>query len=35
VPRIARALEELDLLTEQTMIAVDDGPPVLPRRRPR
>jgi hypothetical protein len=31
VPRIVAALEELDLLTEQTMIAVDDGPSVFPR----
>ena len=31
VPRIIRALEELDLLSEQTMIAVDDGPAVFPR----
>jgi hypothetical protein len=34
VPRIIRALEELDLLTEDTMIAVDDGPAVFPRRLP-
>ena len=34
VPRIVRALEELELMTADTMIAVDDGPPVLPRRRP-
>ena len=33
VPRIVAALEELDLLTEQTMIAVDDGMPVFPRLR--
>jgi hypothetical protein len=33
VPRIVSALEELDLLTEQTMIAVDDGLPVFPRLR--
>jgi hypothetical protein len=32
VPRIIRALVELDLLTENTMIAVDDGPSVFPRR---
>jgi hypothetical protein len=31
VPRVIRALEELDLLSEQTMIAVDDGPAVFPR----
>ena len=31
VPRIVRALEELDLLTEHTMITVDDGPSVFPR----
>jgi hypothetical protein len=30
VPRIVRALEELGLLTEHTMIHVDDGPAVLP-----
>lgn len=36
VPRIIAALEALDLMTEQTMIAVDDGPSVFPRlkRRP-
>ncbi len=34
VPRIIRALEELDLLTQDTMIAVDDGPSVFPRRLP-
>jgi len=35
VPRVLRALEELDLMTEHTMIAVDDGPSVFPRlRRP-
>ena len=33
VPRIIDALEELDLLTEETMIAVDGGPPVFPRLR--
>lgn len=33
VPRIVSALEDLDLLTEQTMIAVDDGLPVFPRLR--
>jgi hypothetical protein len=33
VPRIIRALEELDLMTEETMIAVDDGPSVFPRLR--
>jgi hypothetical protein len=31
VPRIVRALEELDMMAEDTMIAVDDGPSVLPR----
>jgi hypothetical protein len=31
VPRIVRALEELDLMTDETTIAVDDGPPVIPR----
>ena len=30
VPRIVRALEELNLLTADTMIAVDDGPAVFP-----
>lgn len=30
VPRIAAALEELDLATEHTMIAVDDGPSAFP-----
>ena len=30
VPRIIRALEELDLSAEQTMIAVDDGTPAFP-----
>ena len=34
IPGIIRALEDLDLITEQTMIAVDDGLPVMPRRRP-
>ena len=37
VPRIVSALEEMDLMTERTMIAVDDGPsvfPRLPRRHP-
>jgi hypothetical protein len=34
VPRIVRALEELDLMADETMIAVDNGIPVLPRRRP-
>jgi len=33
VPRIVRALESLDLLTDDTMIAVDDGAAVLPRRK--
>lgn len=35
VPRIMRALEEMDLLTEHTMIAVDDGPSVFPRHPQR
>lgn len=35
VPRIVQALEELDLLTGHTMIAVDDGPSVFPRLRRR
>lgn len=30
VPRIVRALEELELSSEQTMIAVDDGTPAFP-----
>jgi hypothetical protein len=30
VPRIIHALEELGLANEQVMIAVDDGPAVLP-----
>jgi hypothetical protein len=30
VPRIVRALEELDLAAERTMIAVDDGPSAFP-----
>jgi hypothetical protein len=33
VPRIVRALEELNLLAKDTMIAVDDGPSVFPRLR--
>jgi hypothetical protein len=33
VPRIVAALEELDLMAEQTMIAVDDGRSVFPRMR--
>ncbi len=32
VPRILLALEELDLMCDDTMIAVDNGLPVLPRR---
>jgi hypothetical protein len=32
VPRIIQALKELDLLTRETMIAVDDGGPVIPGR---
>jgi hypothetical protein len=35
VPVIVRALEEMDLLTEHTMIAVDDGPSAIPRMKPR
>lgn len=35
VPRIVSALEELDLLCEQTMVAVDDGPSEFPRMPPR
>ena len=35
VPRIVHALEEMDLMTERTMIAVDDGPSVFPRLRLR
>lgn len=35
VPAIVHALEEMDLLTEHTMVAVDDGPSVFPRMRPR
>ena len=35
VPRIVQALEELDLLTEHTMIAVDDGPSAFPRLQRR
>jgi len=31
VPRIVRALEELDLMTDETTIAVDNGAPVIPR----
>ena len=33
VPRIIRALEDLDLMTDDTMIAVDNGLPVIPRRQ--
>jgi hypothetical protein len=33
VPRIIAALEELDLMAEHTMIAVDDGRSVFPRMR--
>ena len=33
VPRIVAALEALDLMTEHTMIAVDDGRSVFPRLR--
>src|SRR5919201_6355415 len=32
VPRVVRALKELDLVSEHTMIAVDDGPAVFPGR---
>jgi hypothetical protein len=35
VPRIVSALEQLDLLAEQTMVAVDDGPSVFPRMNVR
>jgi hypothetical protein len=35
VPVIVQALEEMDLLTEHTMVAVDDGPSVFPRMKPR
>lgn len=35
VPRIIHALEALDLMMEQTMIAVDDGPSVFPRMKRR
>lgn len=35
VPRIVRALEELGLMTDETMIAVDDGPAIMPRRQQR
>jgi hypothetical protein len=31
VPRIIKALEELDLMTDETTLAVDDGMPVIPR----
>ena len=31
VPRVVSALEELDLLADETMVAVDDGPSVFPR----
>jgi hypothetical protein len=33
VARIVRALDELDLITSDTMVAIDDGLPVLPRRQ--
>lgn len=33
VPRIVATLAGLDLMSDDTMIAVDDGLPVLPRRR--
>jgi hypothetical protein len=33
VPRILQALEELDLMTDDTMIAVDGGPSVFPRMK--
>src|SRR6185503_2422796 len=32
VPRIIQALTDLDLLTRETMIAVDEGGPVIPGR---
>jgi hypothetical protein len=32
VDRVVRALEALDLLTADTMLALDDGLPTLPRR---
>ena len=35
VPVVLRAPEELELLAERTMIAVDDGPSVFPRWRRR
>jgi len=35
VPRIVRALEDLGLLAERTMIAVDDGPSVFPGKAKR
>jgi len=31
-PRVVSALEGLGLLTEETMLAIDDGPPILPLR---
>lgn len=33
IPRIVRALEELGLANDQVMLAVDDGPSVLPWRK--
>jgi len=33
VPRVSRALEELGLLTEQTMLYLADGPAVMPGRK--
>jgi len=33
VPRVVRALEDLDLICKDTMLALDDAPPVLPRRK--
>ncbi|HEX2206478.1 MAG TPA: hypothetical protein VHG93_02290 [Longimicrobium sp.] len=35
VPRVVAALESLDLLAEQTMVAVDDGPSAFPRMKRR
>lgn len=33
MPRVTRALEELGLLTEHTMLYLDDAPAVLPGRK--
>jgi len=35
VPRIVRALEDLNLMTPETMIHVDDGPAIFPGREHR